>query len=324
MRITQMNKKWFEVFKIGKHVDSSGREHSYTNADLDNIAKKYNEQRAEKKHDAPITIGHPKDNKPAYGWVKELKRVGSNLFAYLDGVIPEFEEMFTKGMFKKKSISLYPDGLLRHIAFLGAVPPAVKGLSDVPFSESDNLTTFDFDEVPISLNGKELVMNQEMIELQKSLEDAKREAESLKEYKENSEKLEVRLKEANDKINQKESELIEHSKKIKELEISSYLEAKIDEGILVPAQRDRAIRILEKLDAEESKLMKEFIESLPIQIRLGEESKGNNREEGIEFRLPNNYGELDSVSMDLHKRVAELSKKERISYQEALLKLSNN
>ncbi len=319
-----MNKKWFEVFKIGKHVDSSGREHSYTNADLDNIAKKYNEQRAEKKHDAPITIGHPKDNKPAYGWVKELKRVGSNLFAYLDGVIPEFEEMFTKGMFKKKSISLYPDGLLRHIAFLGAVPPAVKGLSDVPFSESDNLTTFDFDEVPISLNGKELVMNQEMIELQKSLEDAKREAESLKEYKENSEKLEVRLKEANDKINQKESELIEHSKKIKELEISSYLEAKIDEGILVPAQRDRAIRILEKLDAEESKLMKEFIESLPIQIRLGEESKGNNREEGIEFRLPNNYGELDSVSMDLHKRVAELSKKERISYQEALLKLSNN
>ena len=319
-----MNKKWFEVFKIGKHVDSSGREHSYTNADLDNIAKKYNEQRAEKKHDAPITIGHPKDNKPAYGWVKELKRVGSNLFAYLDGVIPEFEEMFTKGMFKKKSISLYPDGLLRHIAFLGAVPPAVKGLSDVPFSESDNLTTFDFDEVPISLNGKELVMNQEMIELQKSLEDAKREAESLKEYKENSEKLEVRLKEANDKIIQKESELIEHSKKIKELEISSYLEAKIDEGILVPAQRDRAIRILEKLDAEESKLMKEFIESLPIQIRLGEESKGNNREEGIEFRLPNNYGELDSVSMDLHKRVAELSKKERISYQEALLKLSNN
>ena len=319
-----MNKKWFEVFKIGKHVDSSGREHSYTNADLDNIAKKYNEQRAEKKHDAPITIGHPKDNKPAYGWVKELKRVGSNLFAYLDGVIPEFEEMFTKGMFKKKSISLYPDGLLRHIAFLGAVPPAVKGLSDVPFSESDNLTTFDFDEVPISLNGKELVMNQEMIELQKSLEYAKREAESLKEYKENSEKLEVRLKEANDKIIQKESELIEHSKKIKELEISSYLEAKIDEGILVPAQRDRAIRILEKLDAEESKLMKEFIESLPIQIRLGEESKGNNREEGIEFRLPNNYGELDSVSMDLHKRVAELSKKERISYQEALLKLSNN
>jgi hypothetical protein len=45
-----------------------------------------------------------------------------------------FEEMFRKGQFKKRSISFYrtPEGpALRHVGFLGAMPPEVKGLADV-------------------------------------------------------------------------------------------------------------------------------------------------------------------------------------------------
>jgi len=54
--------------------------------------------------------------------------------------------MLKKKMFKKRSISLYPDLKLRHVGFLGAVPPAVKGLPDFAFSEESEITSFEFAE----------------------------------------------------------------------------------------------------------------------------------------------------------------------------------
>jgi hypothetical protein len=40
-----------------------------------------------------------------------------------------------QGLFKKRSISVYPDGTLRHVGFLGAQPPALKGLADFAFKD---------------------------------------------------------------------------------------------------------------------------------------------------------------------------------------------
>jgi len=55
--------------------------------------------------------------------------------AKIKDLVPEFTEMLKKGLFKKRSIALYPDLALRHIGFLGAVAPAVKGLADIKFNE---------------------------------------------------------------------------------------------------------------------------------------------------------------------------------------------
>jgi len=126
---------WFEIFKAGEQTDSKGNVRNWTKADLDNMVAKYDPQN----HEAPIVIGHPKDNSPAYGWIESVKRVGDKLLAFPKQVVPEFAEMVNNGMFKKRSISLYPDGTIRHVGFLGAVPPAVKGLADVQFSEGDNV-----------------------------------------------------------------------------------------------------------------------------------------------------------------------------------------
>ncbi len=120
---------WIAVFKTGRHTDSKGNEKTWTEGDLDRIAASYDART----HEAPVVIGHPRDNAPAYGWVEGLKRTGDTLWAKVKPTAAEFADWLKAGLFKKRSISLYPDMTLRHVGFLGAMPPAVKGLPDFAF-----------------------------------------------------------------------------------------------------------------------------------------------------------------------------------------------
>lgn len=122
-----------EVFRTGTHTDSSGNTRTWTEEDLDAIIKKYDPSQ----HEAPIVIGHPKDNAPAYGWVESLEKRGQSLWAKIKPTVNEFMDWLKKGLYKKVSIALYPDLTLRHIGFLGAMPPAVKGLQPPQFSDSE-------------------------------------------------------------------------------------------------------------------------------------------------------------------------------------------
>lgn len=123
---------WLEVFKSGTHTSGNGVTKTYTDEDIKNIAQTYNDQ---KDHEAPLVLGHPNTDDPAYGWTKQLKEAGGKLLAYVDQVSDSIVAAVNRGEYKKVSIALYPDGLLRHVGLLGAVPPAVKGLASVQFAE---------------------------------------------------------------------------------------------------------------------------------------------------------------------------------------------
>ena len=123
-----------EVFKAGTWTDSSGNTRTWTEQDIDKIIEKYNSQRD---HEAPVVIGHPKDNTPAYGWVERLEKRGQSIWAKIKPTVQDFVDWVRQGLYKKVSISLYPDLLLRHIGFLGAMPPAVKGLQVPQFSDAE-------------------------------------------------------------------------------------------------------------------------------------------------------------------------------------------
>lgn len=121
-----LNGKWIELFRAGDYAGKG----SYTAADIDKMVSLYDPA----KHEAPLVIGHPEHDAPAWGWLAKVKRQGDVLMGTFKDVQPAFEEMFRKGQFKKRSISFYrtPDGpALRHVGFLGAMPPEVKGLADV-------------------------------------------------------------------------------------------------------------------------------------------------------------------------------------------------
>jgi len=123
-----------EVFKTGTWTDSSGNTRTWTGEDLDRIVQQYNSQ---KEHEAPVVIGHPKENAPAYGWVERLEKRGESIWAKIKPTVQDFVDWVRQGLYKKVSISLYPDLLLRHIGFLGAMPPAIKGLQVPQFSDAE-------------------------------------------------------------------------------------------------------------------------------------------------------------------------------------------
>jgi len=133
---------WFEIFRSGTHTDSAGNTSDWTEKDLDKIVSLYDPSN----HEAPIVIGHPEQDSPAYGWVEFLKVEGGKLLAKLKDVAPEFVDWVKRGLYKKVSIALYLDFSLRHVGFLGATPPAVKGLAPARFEDRGEVTIFsDFD-----------------------------------------------------------------------------------------------------------------------------------------------------------------------------------
>ena len=91
-----------EVFRAGKQTDSAGNVREWTESDLDSIASKYNPA----EHEAPVVIGHPKDNSPAFGWVESLQRNGDTLIASLKDLSDGFVDAWKAGHYKKRSISL--------------------------------------------------------------------------------------------------------------------------------------------------------------------------------------------------------------------------
>ena len=141
---------WIAIFRTGKHTDSAGNTKDWTEQDLDRIVNTYDPAR----HEAPAVIGHPKDNAPAYAWVEALKRDGHTLWMKMKDVVPQFGEMLATKMFKKRSISLYPDGSLRHVGFLGAQPPAVKGLPDFAFGDEGGVVIEFQEPTPSAEGGK--------------------------------------------------------------------------------------------------------------------------------------------------------------------------
>lgn len=122
-----------EVFRVGDWTSANGHSKQWTSEDIDAIIDVYMNQ--ENKHPwvAPIVLGHPLDNSPAYGWVKTLRREDDVLVADFRDLNPGFVTLLENKSFTNRSIMIDENLLLWHIAFLGAVPPAVDGLAPIEF-----------------------------------------------------------------------------------------------------------------------------------------------------------------------------------------------
>ena len=136
--------KEVHIFKAGTQTSAQGVTREFTKNDLSELASSYDPN----VHEAPIRIGHEDNDKvPAWGWVKGVKVKGDELFAEID-FSPLAEEYIQNGLYKKVSASFYsPESKinpepgkwsLRHVALLGAQPPAVKGLKGFAYEESDD------------------------------------------------------------------------------------------------------------------------------------------------------------------------------------------
>lgn len=136
--------KQIHIFRAGRHTAMSGESIQFTEQDLAASAAAYDPAL----HEAPLVVGHPRTDAPAYGWVKALHYgEARGMEADADDIDPAFAELVQARRFGKVSASWYrPDSpsnpvpgvyYLRHVGFLGAQPPAVKGLRSPEFAEDE-------------------------------------------------------------------------------------------------------------------------------------------------------------------------------------------
>jgi hypothetical protein len=133
---------WVQIFAAGTHTDSKGQTKEWTTSDLDEMVANHNAQDL-----APMVIGHPKHDSPAWGWIGALKREGEALFAKFDKVHSKFIEWGEAGHIHNRSVKILktPKGFrVGHIGFLGAMAPAVEGMEALEFAADAEGDTYEF------------------------------------------------------------------------------------------------------------------------------------------------------------------------------------
>lgn len=326
----------FEVFKIGTHTSDKGITKDYSIDDLNFIADSYNPEEDE----APIVVGHPVDNSPAYGWVSSLEVTpdGKLVAEALDEKLQsDFLIAVKEGRYKKRSISLTPDGKLRHIGFLGGAAPAVKGLADIQFSQpSSTIIEFDLEVTnenpdnhsfdsnnnsvnPGSANQSLDSISAKIDELSKSLSDLNQSFSENKTY------------DLKTKIDSLQSQFVDLQTKINRNDFNSLLDEKLSQGYLTPVIKDKILSVSnfmesqnfstdfsqDKFNKEVSGLLKDLISAFPKLVHFEnfaekpEHDDSSNDEDFSGFTV-------DQESKALHKKALNLMKKDNISYLAAI------
>ena len=144
-----------ELLRVGTYTDKHGREVTFDEPYLKALAENYDPEL----HEAPGNLDHI-DEGGAYGWVASLKYDAGRLLANIAQIPVEFAAQLKAGVYKKRSaeISRKPVAgrapYLRAFAWLGAKPPAVKGMADfspVALSDEEGNTVILYEEVSANM-----------------------------------------------------------------------------------------------------------------------------------------------------------------------------
>jgi hypothetical protein len=178
--------KRIHVFRSGDQTSAQGVQRNFSEKDLQQVVDSYDPAI----HTAPLCIGHSGDNDstPAYGWIKGFERKGKDLYADVE-FTPVAKDLVKDGYYRKVSISFYsPDSAInptkgkwsaRHLALLGAAPPAVKGLEKFSFSEAEGVYDFAVALAPSDIFdddlGPTLIVEKSPLEMLREKLDAVRE-----------------------------------------------------------------------------------------------------------------------------------------------------
>lgn len=140
--MADFNNRWIEIFRAGDY----GEKGKWGPGELDQAIASFKAG----VWTPPAVLGHPETDSPALAWVEDLEREGDVLKAKFKQVQPELEAHVSSGRFPNRSAAFYLDPksqgpVLRHVGFLGATPPEVKGLTPIEFSDGDYVA-IDFNE----------------------------------------------------------------------------------------------------------------------------------------------------------------------------------
>lgn len=249
---------WFDVFRCGTHLDHSGKWRTFTEADIDKAIASYQSD------SAPIVVGHPTLNAPAFGWIQQFRRQGPTLQARCSRVADEFADLVKRGLYKNRSISFNSDGTFRHVGFLGAAAPAVKGLEDIQFADKGEFITMDTaetvqteqaaaqeqaEEVQVEPKAEAKTAESEA-EQQSSCADAEFKTEpevSLSDLESQQKQFQETVKKLESQIKSLENALNVEQEKNRKAEFAAYADELIRKGRLNPVAKAPLISTMESL-----------------------------------------------------------------------------
>ncbi|MCX7880782.1 MAG: hypothetical protein N2517_08990 [Ignavibacteria bacterium] len=306
---------WIEIFRTGTFTDQEGRTETFTEVELDKMVELYNESvQKDASEEAPLVKGHPADDSPAHGWVERLARRGDKLYAKLKSLSKEIVDEVQEGRYRRVSVSLYPNLMLRHIGLLGAETPAVKGLTPVSFVEFLESSSFEYTKER-NVNFAELRDEIRRLEEENSRLSHQNQALLEQLQQTHTETLARSFSEFIAKLNTRsEYVIVPPSKKNELMEILQFA-AKVDMHIDSSGKRilPEGVSLLGKI--------KEFLLGLhPIPINREYKAKAERREV---FATEFDGKQLDEERLALHLKAKEAMRYDpKLSYEEALFLVS--
>ena len=141
-----MSKSPLHLARVGTFTDMHGQDVALTPELLAQLAASYDPAL----YKAPLVIGHPKTNSPAFGWLETLEATPEGLFGAPINVDPAFAAAVNSGRYPQRSLSFWPadhpgsptpgQPYIRHLGVLGATPPAIPGLRGADLAADDGTT----------------------------------------------------------------------------------------------------------------------------------------------------------------------------------------
>lgn len=292
-----------QIFKNGNHFGRKGDSFTFTPGDIKAMAEAYNPEF----HEAPLVIGHPKDNSPAFGWVKALEAKEQDgdtiLFADID-VSPDFQEAIDNKHYKKVSAAFYAPNdqhnpnkgqySLRHVGALGAQPPAIKGLQAFEFSDSGDFVEFSEEEPKKEQPKmpKPTITPEELEAREKALLEKEKQLEEKA-----AQELEAKQKALQEQEKALEAKQAEFAEKQARSEAKELVDTVIKDGKLTPAQAEGLVEFMaglnrtsetlefseggEDVKTSPKEFLASFLEKLPKQVEFSEMSEETTEE--LEF-----------------------------------------
>lgn len=198
---------------------------------------------------APVVIGHPETDLPAWGWILGAEARPDGL--WLDAELgPEMVDLVRERRYGAVSLALWPPESpgnpspgawsIKHLGFLGAVPPAVKGLARVLFAEGDvRCFGTSADAVSITLADRPA-------QILKSIPGSTS-TETL--MPDAATTTDIQLAERERQLTEREQRLAEHERTVRRAQYSAELEPHIAATRVLAAERDELVDLMDRLAA---------------------------------------------------------------------------
>jgi hypothetical protein len=341
--------KGVEVFSAGTWNGDT-----YTTKDLDEMVKAFNETSETVR--PFLKLGHSDNQKllqaeglPAAGWIGKIYRKGEKLVADFVDIPNKIYELIENKAYRNVSSEIYFDVdikdskykmLLSAVALLGAETPAVMNLSDImsrfglkgyksikTFADSQKNVTIKtystFNDTNSKTKGQNMSKTENEIALELKLKEAQdkieKQAEQTKQFEADLKAKATELEESNKKKKEAELKVFEAEKAKKETEMEAQVDTLINEKLISKSMKPFALALLaNKVDEKTKK----------YSFKSGDEDKNLDRFELIkefaslaktvsDVNFDENSDEGKKASDNGEDQIAKFAKENDLEYSEA-------